>query len=211
MLATVVYWKNYSTKQVSHTQSVVASLQDGPQRFLPPGIHDSCIVVFTVNRADYATTRTLKKWWSVTSEGRLPISLPLPPCTLFQQPSSEGWRTHFQDGSSTKLANWYWLFAGGLNFSPMDLPIGILECAHSVAAGKWTRASDPRECVLLILLSYLTFSFLFSKVHIFSNFITSTQQKLSKGFASFGKCFFFFFPQKNDLLLHLQAKFPSFF
>ena len=61
MLATIVYWKNSSTKQVSHTQSVVVSLQDGPQRLLSPGIHDSCIVIFTVNRADYAATRTLKK------------------------------------------------------------------------------------------------------------------------------------------------------
>lgn len=61
MLATIVYWKNSSTKQVSHTQSVVGSLQDGPQRFLSPGIHDSCIAVFTGNRADYVTTRTLKK------------------------------------------------------------------------------------------------------------------------------------------------------
>lgn len=62
------------------------------------------------------------------------------------------------------------MFVGGLSFSPMDLPIGILECPHSVAAGKWTRVSDPRECVFLILSSYLTFS-LFSKVHIFSSFI----------------------------------------
>ena len=63
----------------------------------------------------------------------------------------------------------------------------------SSQCGSWqvNQSKWSKECVLLILLSYLMFS-LFSKVHIFSNFITSTKQKLSKSFASFGKWFFFF-------------------
>ena len=71
----------------------------------------------------------------------------------------------------------------------MDLAMGLLECPHSMAVCKRTWVSDPRECIWLILLSYLTLNFLFSKVHIFSSFITSIKQKLSKSFVSLGKCF----------------------
>lgn len=68
--------------------------------------------------------------------------------------------------------------------------------------------SDPRECVFLILSSYLTFS-LFSKVHIFSSFIKVPNRSYLKVLLPLVSDFFFFF-QKNDVLLHLQAKFPSF-
>lgn len=90
----------------------------------------------------------------------------------------------------------------------MDLPIGILECPHSVAAGKWTRVSDPRECVFLILSSYLTFS-LFSKVHIFSSFIKVPNRSYLKVLLPMVSDFIlFFFKRMMFFCIFRQSSLP---
>lgn len=63
-----------------------------------------------------------------------------------------GWRIHFQVGSHTCLASWFWLLVGGLVSPHPSLSTGCVECPHVMVAyfpqRKWWGRKKKVEVIL---------------------------------------------------------------